>query len=303
MKKVTWTAACVCIGLLAGGLICLGSDFVISEVAWAGTASSSSDEWIELHNSSEVEIDLAGWLLAYGDTLIPLGEVGEDTVEVRTTVLAAGEYLILERTNDDSVSDIVGDLLFKGALPNAGISIELRNPAGEIVDSVSLLESGWPAGTAGDGEPPYCTMERTHADEWTSNNGIVRNGLDADGNPLNGTPGQANSADVLAQWAPAVKLTFPDDTAGILSGIEMVTWIATDPNGTDSALSISVSISPSEEEGWTVLIENLANTGSFSWDTTAHPSGDEYRIQIRALDSEGYLGEATSSVFEIANGD
>lgn len=299
MKKVTWTVVCACIGLLFGGLACVGSGLVISEVAWAGTAASSTDEWIELQNLGEVAIDLTGWQLAFGDVLILLGGSGEDTREVRTTVLEPGAFLILERTNDDTISDITADILYKGTLSNSGIPLELRNPDGVIVDSILLEETGWPGGSAVDGEPPYCTMERTSLGKWASNNGIIRNGLDADGNPVNGTPGQPNSAEILAQWAPVVELTFPTEEGSILSGIELVSWIANDPNGVDSALAIAILIAANEEDDWTVLIENLANTGSFSWDTTAHPSGGEYRILIRASDPEGFFGEAVSPVFEI----
>jgi len=303
MKKVAWVTLCICVGVLIGGLTCLGSNFVISEIAWAGTAASSNDEWVELQNLGDVAIDLAGWYLAFGDTLIPLGEAGEAALEVRTTMLGPGAFLILERTDDESISDIAADILYTGFLSNSGILIELRNPEGVVVDSVTPLEAaGWPAGSSGDGEPPYGAMERTSLGEWTTNNGVIRNGLDADGNPVNGTPGQPNSADILAQWAPTVELTFPNEEGGILSGTELVSWVANDPNGTDSGLSIAIFVSANEDTDWVLVIENIANTGSFAWDTTAHPSGDKYRIRIRALDLEGYFGEAVSPLFEIADG-
>ena len=301
MKKVAWTMSCVCIGLLIGGLACLGSNLVISEIAWAGTAASSTDEWIELQNLGDVAVELAGWHLAFGDVLIPLGEAGEDTLEARTAILEPGAFLTLERTDDESISDITADILYKGLLSNSGILIELRNAEGTVVDSVEPLEAGWTAGSAGDGEPPYCTMERTSLGEWTSNNGIIRNGLDADGNPLNATPGQSNSAEVLVQWAPSVELFHPNEEGGILSGTELVSWVASDPNGTDSALSIAVFVLANEDTDWVLVIENIVNTGSFAWDTRAHPSGDTYRIRIRALDLEGYSADAVSPLFEIAN--
>ncbi len=97
MKRVAWSALCMCIGVLVGGLACVGSDLVISEIAWGGTAASFYDEWIELQNLGEVAIDLAGWHLAFGDVLIPLAEASEGTLEVRTAVLGVGEFLILER--------------------------------------------------------------------------------------------------------------------------------------------------------------------------------------------------------------
>ena len=36
---------------------------VINEVAHGGTAASSADEWIELHNNTGALIDLTGWKL------------------------------------------------------------------------------------------------------------------------------------------------------------------------------------------------------------------------------------------------
>ena len=40
---------------------------VINEVAWAGTAASSADEWIELKNNTSTDIDMSGWTLSWGD--------------------------------------------------------------------------------------------------------------------------------------------------------------------------------------------------------------------------------------------
>jgi len=290
----------VCVTVL--GLSAVASDLIISEIAWAGTAAASTDEWIELQNAGDVAVDLTGWQLAYGDTLIFLGEVEENTIEVRTTTLAPGQFLLLERTDDSTISDITADVLYSGALSNAGILVELRDPEGVVIDSVVLgEEGGWPAGCGSDGEPPYCTMERTHLGEWTTNNAIVINGLDVAGNPLNGTPGQPNSVDVLAQWAPSVQLTYPAEAGVILSGMTYITWIAVDPDGESSGLAIAIDITTNAGEDWNRIIDNLANTGTFPWDTTALTPGTTYQLRIHATDFEGYFGEATSPLFEIAH--
>lgn len=36
-------------------------EIIINEMAWAGSSASSSDEWIELYNTTDQPIDLAGW--------------------------------------------------------------------------------------------------------------------------------------------------------------------------------------------------------------------------------------------------
>lgn len=300
MNRKAGTGVVLLVTLLTVGLMAYANSLIISEVAWAGTAASSTDEWMELQNSGDDVVSLLGWKLVFGDTVIPLGEVAEDTVDVRTAAVNPSEFLILERTNDDSIADITADLIYKGTLSNSGMTIELRNPQGEVADTVVLTdEAGWPAGTASGGEPAYCTMERTTDGDWASNNGIVCNGSDAEGAPLNGTPGQMNSSEVLAQWAPAVDITFPSEPDSVLSGTEWITWMATDPDGTDSALAISIYLSQGSDQEWGLLVENLANMGSFSWDTTEQPSGDGYQLLVRAADSYGYVGEAVSSVFTI----
>ncbi|RLC79600.1 MAG: hypothetical protein DRJ03_23240, partial [Chloroflexi bacterium] len=43
-------------------------DVVINEVAWMGTAANSSDEWIELYNTTGSSIDIGNWSIYGADT-------------------------------------------------------------------------------------------------------------------------------------------------------------------------------------------------------------------------------------------
>src|SRR3989344_7132323 len=36
---------------------------VINEIAWAGTVASANDEWLELYNTENYDINLSGWTL------------------------------------------------------------------------------------------------------------------------------------------------------------------------------------------------------------------------------------------------
>src|SRR5262249_36884195 len=81
---------------------------VINEVGCGGTAASTTDEWIELHNTTGQAINLSGWVITSTNGLnLPLGGVIE----------ANGFYLI-ERTDDNTISDISADLVapFGGGL-------------------------------------------------------------------------------------------------------------------------------------------------------------------------------------------
>lgn len=116
------TVLVLCILFLPG--LCDAS-IEISEIAWMGTEVSANDEWIELHNSGESVVDLTGWLLTDGEAL---------HIEL-TGAVGAGQFIVLERTNDDS-SSVPAFLIYSGALKNSGATLTLRNAASELVDQV-----------------------------------------------------------------------------------------------------------------------------------------------------------------------
>ncbi|HKI55218.1 MAG TPA: lamin tail domain-containing protein, partial [Anaerolineales bacterium] len=78
-----------------------------------------------------------------------------------------------------------------------GESLELYDAGNVLIDTVNSNGGAWPGGS---GSPNYFSMERIDSSladsdsNWGTNDGIIRNGLDANSNPINGTPGQPNSA-------------------------------------------------------------------------------------------------------------
>jgi len=297
-----WIAVLLTVPLSAA---CCGADVVINEVAWSGTAANASDEWIELHNLTEAVVDLTGWTLAFGETVIHLGTVEDDTLEVRRATIEPDGYVVLERTDDKTIPDVEGDILYKGNLSNGGVGLELRNAFGEVVDRVNLTEEGWPAGMVFGEELLYGSMERVDplydAEAWATNDGRIRNGTDAEGHPLNGTPGQENSAHVRALAAPRVELIAPIEEAMVLSGTVIIEWCATDPDGTPEGLRVAIEISTDGGETWEALAANLANGGSYAWDTTQHADGDRVYLKVVVEDEPGYRSEAESPILTIRN--
>ena len=152
---------------------------LINEVAWAGTHASSSDEWIELFNPGHEPIDLHGWHLTDGGD-IDASLAGE---------LPAGGYFLLERSDDHPVADIPADAIYGGTLSNDGERLELVDSTGAVVDVANRRGGDWPAGEAG----AHASMERTLSGGWGTYSGYGGNGRDAGGNPIAGTPRQANS--------------------------------------------------------------------------------------------------------------
>lgn len=160
----------------------------INEVAWAGTKASPFDEWIELKNNTKEKISLAGWKLA--------GKSGRIDIVLSGSIPPEGFYL-LERTDDNTVSDILCDLIYKGALVNTGDTLELVNSEGKVEDTANKRGGAWPAGKA---SPDYISMERIDPlgedipSNWEDNDCTAVCGVDTEGNPVNGTPASTNSA-------------------------------------------------------------------------------------------------------------
>ncbi len=161
---------------------------LINEVAWAGTAANSADEWIELYNPGSTCIKLDGWILKADDNTPTINLSG---------VIQANGYYLLERSDDNTVKDIPADKIYSGELSNSGEKLLLYNPNGGVVDTANNDGGGWPAGSS----LIYGSMERRGImldvpSAWLTNTGAVRDGhgLDADGHEINGTPKARNWA-------------------------------------------------------------------------------------------------------------
>lgn len=122
---------------------------VINEIAWMGTEVSYNNEWIELFNNANQDIDLSGWILKATD--------GTPEISLEGTI-SAKNYYLLERTDDNTLLDITADQIYTGALGNSGEGFQIFNNSGKLIDSVAVCEKGW---CAGDNETKQ-TMERNN---------------------------------------------------------------------------------------------------------------------------------------------
>jgi len=191
---------------------------VINEVAWAGTQCSANDEWIELYNNTSETIDLTGWVLKAVD--------GSPIITLQGTIPPFG-FFLLERSDDNTVADITADQIFKGYLLDSGEILELRDATGTLVDTANADGGPWPAGQA---SPERRSMERINPagpdtdDNWGTNNGFIRNGIDCGNNPITGTPKALNS---VSYPDLAVSKRGPDQ---VVAG-ESLTYTITITNG------------------------------------------------------------------------
>lgn len=159
---------------------------VINEVAWAGSAASPYDEWIELYNTTGSAINLTGWKI--------VDDSGAQTYTLSGTIAANGYYLIERSVNATSVT---GDITISGVnLANTGDTLELQNASGARIDIVNTSGVAWLAGST----TGYYSLERISAGgsgdsaaNWGNNNGVIKNGTNSGGGAINGTPRAKNS--------------------------------------------------------------------------------------------------------------
>jgi len=123
---------------------------VISEVAWAGSSLSSSDEWIELTNVSSDPVDLSSWYLSGG------GSGGSDLVIPEgTSVEPHSTYLIANYAQTHENAALLIDphqVTATLSLSNEGFALHLYNSGGTEIDS------------AGDGGAPFAGGSGSTAD-------------------------------------------------------------------------------------------------------------------------------------------
>ncbi|MDO8604765.1 MAG: right-handed parallel beta-helix repeat-containing protein [bacterium] len=191
----------------------------INEIAWMGTVASATDEWFEIKNNTTHTIDLSQWELNAKD--------GMPHVKLTGTIAPRG-YLVFERIDDTTVSDVAAHQIYTGALGNSGEQLNLSY-ASTTFDQTP--EGAWAGGT--NSTTSRKTMERyssredgSNPENWGTNlgdtrtddemfecsqkakieyiystgcyrEGLSRNGLDADDNLIGGTPGMQNSISML----------------------------------------------------------------------------------------------------------
>ncbi len=131
-------------------------DVVINEVMWMGSMDDSSDEWIELRNTTNEEISINGWVIenaagSHASLEIPAG-----------TVIPANGFFLLANYSEDN-SSLALSVSVDWAVTGLSLSnddndnLVLRIGVGGTVIDQAQGESGWPVG---ENSPLKKSMER-----------------------------------------------------------------------------------------------------------------------------------------------
>lgn len=144
------------LGRFVAGVACVGlmqAEIVINEIHYNSRPNDARDEFVELHNTGAVAVELGGWFFNDGfDYTFPPG-----------TSIGAGGYVVVAQ-NPTALLDRYGvNALgpFDGGLSGGGERIELRRADGSVADEVSYQDHfPWPTAAGGAGS----SMELIHPD-------------------------------------------------------------------------------------------------------------------------------------------
>jgi len=163
---------------------------IINEIAWMGRYDSEknkneiNDEWIELYNPNDFEVDLKSYFLNVwaSKESKEAGDKEKISIELKQAIPGLGFYL-LERTDESSVPEKESDQIYTGALSNEGGYLELKKKKEEKEDEYEMIDSldfsaGWPGG---DNEKKLTLERDDDGKNWHSSSII------------NGTPKEKNS--------------------------------------------------------------------------------------------------------------
>jgi len=153
-------------------------DIIISEICWMGTDVSANDEWLELYNNTDGDINLEGWGIyeAGGETLI----------EPLTGTIFAHSYYLIERTDDTTLPSIPASQEPSGwsghGLKNSGEHLQLLDNNSNTIDEVNCSDN-WFQGDKSTKQ----TMERISSSVSGNSSSNWQTSQDS-----NGTPKRAN---------------------------------------------------------------------------------------------------------------
>lgn len=171
-------------------LICASEQTIaINEICWMGGNNSANDEWVELFNNSEQEINLDGWVLKTADDGIKINLKGK---------IPSGGFFLLERTDDNSAPSAKADLIYQGALSNEGEDLKLIDSNNNFIDEVNCAKNWF----TGDNKTKQ-TMEQINPNASSSDKTNWQTSQSPGGTPSQ--PNSQNSTDPVKEPTSTVQ--------------------------------------------------------------------------------------------------
>ncbi|MEK7653404.1 MAG: lamin tail domain-containing protein [Patescibacteria group bacterium] len=255
-------------------------DVVINELMWMGSSGDSNDEWIELRNMKNYDIDLSNW-----DIDGAVSGSGHLEIPEGYTIKANGFFLITKNSWDDTAINLIADLPSDEGLTNksgmsllnTGEQLILKDNGGNVIDTAWQDGVAWPAGSNGTVKK---SMERndipgdgTATSSWHTCVDASSTALYWDvGRTEMGTPGVANLSDEnLIIIEPVEELAVvteeTDDNA--------TTTEETTGGEETNATTTEETVSTGENETNATTTEEITSTNNNPVDNSDSSSGEE----------------------------
>lgn len=165
---------------------------IINEIGWMGTSVSSNNEWIELKNISSSDVNLGNWQILDKESSIKIN-LGQGDI------ISANGYFLLERTDDNSIPDVLANFIYTGALNDTGEALYLFDSSCLLEDE-AIASPDWPSGDKSQKK----SMERSADFSWHTYFGLGT-----------GTPGAENSSPYF-EIENNTNINRPSDTARVV---------------------------------------------------------------------------------------
>lgn len=178
-------------------------DVIINELNWAGSSIGTSDEWIELRNTTNHSINISNWQLTKWLTNPSGHEALMLTIPATQTIAAGGLYLIADKSpgNGSALTVTPDDIDSSVALDNSNLQIKLYsgtwNSGGLLLDTAGNKNTPLAGEHSKGNNPTFFSMERNAipgdgsiAGSWHTATTSVN--LNSDSGKNKGTPKATN---------------------------------------------------------------------------------------------------------------
>ncbi len=277
---------------------------VFSEIMWMGDFAANSHEWLELHNTTDAEIDLSGWQIT---RLASDGEQEMVTIPAGT-IPPDGYFLISNNSADDSNIAVEPDLVIADvSLSNTKLQLKLYDADGNLIDTA---DDGTGAPAAGDTDAKKSMVRNIPitdgilADSWHTADEQL--GWDDDAQEF-GTPQSVKGiVEPIPYEVPAVvfsEIMWMGDFAATShewielfnttdADIDLSGWNITRPGdeGEQEMVIIPMGVIPTA--GYFLISNNAAEDSNLAVEpdlVTADVSLSNTKLQLKLYDADGNL--------------
>jgi uncharacterized protein YdeI (BOF family) len=232
---------------------------IFSEIAWAGSSYSSSDEWLELSNLTNESVDISGWILtgvgsSENDLVVPDGS----TIEPYSTFLITNYDASHENSALSVESNYATATL---SLPNNGFSASVFDNDGSLVDVAGAdgaAFAGRSGSTANTDDGRYRSMVRISGELNGSDETAWADAQESTGfkNGVEdvGTPGTLETWIVQTETVDPEETTETEPATAYLPGTMLINEFVVDPLEEEFEWIefINMSSEVVDTTGWTI---------------------------------------------------